>query len=234
MSLAAVPHVCFRPWRLVRQPLGNQDPCADPARRSGLLWQRSGRKPGVRAEPAPVGPNRWRLGPEFGELRVSRHAERETSSRVSAGTLAPLSEILGVLAKSTRSRRLVGAPARDRIADGASASGMRWRTAALRPDAGAAAVASEVFCMAWRSRSAPIAVQLTIRSAGRISTRSPLPGRRSRRLVLRFGVPLADAPVAFGDAVVVDAGIAASHQSVFVELPMLVAVASPPLASTVL
>jgi hypothetical protein len=39
-----------------------------------------------------------------------------------------------------------------------------------------------------------------------------------------------NSPLVLFDLVVVDAGVPAAHQAVLVELPMLVAVASPPLA----
>jgi hypothetical protein len=51
--------------------------------------------------------------------------------------------------------------------------------------------------------------------------------------VFRFDVAWADALIAFGDPVVVDAGIATSHQSAVVELPVFVAVALPPLSGVV-
>jgi hypothetical protein len=62
-------------------------------------WRRSGRKPGVRAEPAPVGPNRWRLGPEFGEADGTRGLRADTRIGVAAVLRAAASHALAAVPK---------------------------------------------------------------------------------------------------------------------------------------
>jgi hypothetical protein len=88
---------------------------------------------------------------------------------------------------------------------------------------------------------APVPATLhTVRLPRLLAVQEPLPdGLRQplRRAGLPRGDPLiagVDAPLAFGNCVVVDAGVAASHQSVFVELPVLVAVTTPPLSGAIL
>src|SRR5690242_13281185 len=57
----------------------------------------------------------------------------------------------------------------------------------------------------------------------------PASGQWQRRAALGFGARAEDATIGLGDRHVVDARLAASHIALLVELPLLVAVAAPPL-----
>src|ERR671933_745818 len=104
----------------------------------------------------------------------------------------------------------------------ASAAGFQKQ---MTPSASATITAWSVFATISASR---------LRSPRRSSAVIAFPSlERQRRAVLGLGPGPVDAPRALVDRHVVDAGLAAAHVALVVELPLLVAVAAPPLAGGV-